>query len=699
MPQTQQLSAEEIVELKGELEGSQATQARMSAYKQVNDYLKREYIESERYGTYASKEDRDRFSWETGDDDTDYVVSISKIHLILQDQIAFLGAPHSVRVPSIGTNQAYCDKLERGIAHLNRQWNMDRRKQEIAHYSTTYGTGVGMLQWDTQNKIPTFRARSPENCFVQPSVDDETQAQVVFFVTETLGRSIIADYPKVKGVDSLDPAETYDLIDYYSKTERVRLINEPTLELLRARHSLERVPVYFFPGMLLPNSIWGGSMVLRAIPIEKETNRLYSVQALYLRDAVEAPMMIKDPVNVPENARWNRDCTIEVGPQGGVGRAPIASIDGQMIQARIMDMDSHMNQIMDFSPIMQGQAVGSYLTGKGVTSLQQPIIQRLSSKLQPQHPVYAQMYKDALRLWHKAGKGSYSIYGTKEKSSFAEVFDPKADIDPGYVENIVYLDTAAFVDRTSAKIAAVQEVGAGLRSKRRFLELDPDCDDVEKELAQIAQEQTEEATRQMQIQMQAQAAMQPPMMPGGSPPTPPVGGAMPGSAAPSSPPLGTEGAAPGPGGEDILASVADVFRSVKKVRGQVFLVGEILRDGLTVEEITAGFLEVVISDPLDKQTILNGIRQTEIGGFADQGKIVFHENMDMLASQVNLEVTPGTSGTTLNEGAPEEPAEPGMEDVGPGIPGEEEAMMAAMMGAGGAPPGGAGEMPPEMMGV
>ena len=202
-----------------------------------------------------------------------------------------------------------------------------------------------------------------------------------------------------------------------------------------------------------------------------------------------------------------------------------------------------------------------------------------------------------------------------------------------------------------------------------------------------------------------QAAQQPQMMPGqpgmeGMPPegnaamTPPEGGV---------PLEGSGGAEMAPGmtdeasAEDILGPVADTFRSIGKIKGQVFLVGEILNDGLTADEIASSFLEVVITDRLDKQTILNGLRQTEIGGFADQGKIVFHENVEMLDSHPYLEVTPGTSGTELQSGPQQPPEE---EDVGPGLPEEEMGALPPEMG--GAPPGMGGMgggIPPEMMGV
>lgn len=693
----------EIVALKEELKGLPSTQARLSSYDLITEHLGREYVESERYGVYASKDDRTRFSWEPGDDDAELLVNVPLIHQMIEDQRTVLGATRSVRVPppapssavsalpggapvagagldieSIDAAQNYANRLERGIAHLWRTWRMPRVQSEIAWYAVTFGTGVGVLFWDKKLRLPRFVSRSPENLYAQASVDDECELQRAIFCTETLGRSLNIEYG-LTGDDKLDDDAEYDLIDYYDADQRVRCVDGMKKPLFEARNTIGRVPVFLFPGILTPNSVWGSSMLLRAIPVEREINRLYSVQNLYLKDVAEAPMVINDPENVPENARWNRDCTIEVGPQGGVGRARISEMDGTMIVQRLADMKSNLNATLDFSPVSQGQFSGNILTGKGVNALLSPSSQRMQARLQPIDPVYEEVNRCALLMWHKGTRKQSTIFGrTPGGSMFSDSFDPKADIDPGWVENIVYLDAAAFVDRQSARIANLQEVRGTprLMSTRHYLELNPDCDDPELEMARIKAELMEEAKAQVEAQMQLQQAAAPqqdasaqnysaerggavegsaPQLPSG--PVTPQQTPMPDEqmiAEPEGAPEGEEGVA------ETIEAVVDLFRGFENIHGRVWLVGSAV-DGLTEEELASSFLEVVLTDATDKQTILNALRKTPLAGFADQQRVTFHtgEKVQQMLDRVpNVEVTPGGSeGYEPTPGTEEQPEE------------------------------------------
>ena len=646
------ITSEQISELLAELKGSPATQARMGSYQTISDHLGREYIESERYGAYASKADRQRFQWEQSDDASDMTVNISLLHQILEDQRTVLGAARSVRVPLPDpTQQAYADRLERAIAFLWKVWAMRRVMSEVAWYAVAFGTGVGVLQWDKKNRLPRFVARSPENLYAQPSVDNEREPQRAIFVLKTLGRSLNHEY----GLN-LDPAREYEVLDYYDAEERVRVVkDEKKGELLRAKNTIQRVPVFLFPGILVPNSLFGASMFLRAVPIEREVNRLYSAQAMYLRDATEAPMVIRDPENVPANARWNRDSVIEVGSQGGVGRAPIASIDGQMLAMRLADMKDNLNATMDFSPLAQGKIGGSTVTGKGVNALLAPIEQRLRGKLQTIDPVYEDVNRCALLMWRKAGRKPVPIYGERAGSMFTDIIDPKADIDPGWVENIVFLDAAALVDRQAMRITMLQELRGEPQalSVRRYLELSPDCDDVEAEMARMKQERRERMQEQMEMQAQmAQAQPQPQAEVnyaaerGGA-----IEGAPPAGPPAAAPPGGPETAMGGgmPPGLDMgeetetVEAVADLFRDMRNIKGRMWLVGAAV-DGLAPEELAQAFLEVVVSDPLDKQTVLNALRKTPLAVFADAQRVAFHEDLAVLERVPSLEVTPGSEG-------------------------------------------------------
>lgn len=689
------LKVDEVVALLDELKNSQATQQRMSGYADIVEELGREIIESERFSYMKQKTSRTKHSWEVSDDKTDFLVHIPFLPQIIEAQRTVLGAmrSHRVPVPSSDT-QAYCDKLERGIAHLWREWGMPRLLSEMGWYAVVFGAAVGVLQWSKQDKMPRAIVRSPENFYALPSADDERRVHIGMFSTKTLGRILNKEYPELK--DSLDPSEEYDVIDYYDSEIRMRVVRDQPKPLIEAKNPIKRVPVYVFPGIVIPNSLLGASFVTQCMPIQNEIDRLYSRQAEYLQKVLDAPTYIKDPDNVPENFTWSPDVVVTMGPQGDIGKAPIAAIDARVFEYRLEDMKRNLDNAMDFASISRGEMPSQIVTGKGVTALSAPSMQRTMLRLQSIDPEIERMTEDALLMWQKAGKAG-NIYGSKAGSMFADTFDPKKDIDPGWVKVYVYLDAASFVDRQAAQITALQKLRGQPQamSLQRFLELDPDCEDVEAEKLRIMTEMQE----QMQIQMgmmQPQAGAAPPqmgaeeqayaaerggMVEGGAP-------AM-GAAPSAAPEVATAPAEPGMEGgeEDVIAAVADTFRAISKVRGEVWLVGDYLEGGISPEEFAEGYIEVYVSEPLDKQTILNGLRQTELAAAVEQQRLVFHENREVMVNHLSLDVSPGSQGY---EPAMEGQEAPPTGEEAPEMGGDMMAQLGALMGGGGG-------MPPGMM--
>lgn len=686
------LNVDEIVALLEELKGTQATQSRMDGYEDIVSELGREVVESERFAYMTKKTTRTKHSWEVSDDPTDFLVHIPFLPQIIEAQRTVLGAMRSHRVPLPSPDgQAYADRLEMGVSHLWREWGMPRFLSEMAWYCVVLGAGIGVLQWDKQNKMPRAVIRSPENFYALPSVDDERRVQIGMFVTKTLGRILNKQYAKELGKNILDDDAEYEVVDYYDEEMRYRVIKDVKTPLIEAKNPIKRVPVYVFPGIVIPNSLFGASFITQALPLQNETDRLYSKQAEYLEMVMNAPTFIKDPDNVPENFTWNKDAVVTMGPQGAIGKAPIAAIDTRVFEYRLEDMKRNLDNAMDFASISRGEMPSNIVTGKGVTALSAPSQQRTMLRLQSIDPEIERMTEDALLLWQKGGKGKRQIYGVKQGSMFTDQFDPKADIDPEWVKVWVYLDAASFVDRQASQITSLQKLRGQPQamSLQRFLELDPDCEDVEQEKARIEAE-----TQKM---MQMQMGMQQPQMEqnlaaekgGEIPGAPPVAGPPTGGAAtPEAGPAGMgQPAEPGEE-EDVIAAVADVFRSIQKIKGEVWLVGDYLAGGISPEEFAEGMIEVYVSEPLDKQTILNGLRNTELSAAVEQQRVVFHEDRQIMIHHLSLDVSPGSSGYEPamegEETPPEETMPMGMAPeegmAQQGAPGAAE--MQAMMGGG-----------------
>jgi len=493
------IKPKEVVALLDELKQSPATQQRLSGYETIVDELGREIIESERFSYMTQKTTRTKHSWEVTDDKTEFLVHIPFLPQIIEAQRTVIGAMRSHRVPvPTDSAQAYCDKLERGIAHLWREWGMPRLLSEMGWYAVVFGAAVGVLQWSKTDKMPRAVIRSPENFFALPSADDERRVHIGMFSTKTLGRILNKEYPEMKGV--FTDTEEYEMIDYYDSEVRMRVVRDIEKPLIEAKNPIKHVPIYVFPGVVIPNSIFGASFVTQCIPVQNEIDRLYSRQAEYLQKVLDAPTYIKDPDNVPENFTWSPDVVVTMGPQGDIGKAPIAALDARVFEYRLEDMKRNLDNAMDFASISRGEMPSQIFTGKGVTALTAPSMQRTMLRLQSIDPEIERMTEDALLMWHKAGRAG-NIHGTLKGSMFADVFDPKKDIDPSWVKVYVYLDAASFVDRQAAQITALQKLRGQPQamSLQRFLELDPDCEDVQAEKNRIMQEMQELMQAQMAI--------------------------------------------------------------------------------------------------------------------------------------------------------------------------------------------------------
>ena len=705
------LDAEQVVEIKDELEGTPGTQQRLSSYQHLATAIGRETIESERFAYITPPTTREHAPWERADDSTDLLVNVPFLHQIIEDQRTVLGAMRSHRVPVPQTEdlvaaQRYSDKLERGIAHLWRMWQMPVGLSELAWYAVCFGTGIGVLRWDREDKVPMMSVRSPENFIAQADPEDSTKLQIGIFVVKTLGRMLNLQYADLK-LD-LEADEEYEVIDYYDKDMRYRVIAGVNEMVVEAKNPLGKVPIYMFRSIAIPNSIFGVSNLTKAIPIQNELNRLYSKQAEYLDDVINAPTFIKDPESVPPNFTWSKHAVVTMGPQGSIGKAPIASIDPRVFEYRMEDMKHNLDNAMDFSNLSRGE-YHQEVSGKGVVALKSGTQQRMMMRLQTFDPQIERMTEDALMLWKKKGRGEATgIYGSKNGSMFTDLFNPKEDIDPNWMHVFVYLDSSAYIDRQAAQVTNLQKARGNppLMSTRRFLELDPDCEDVESEMQRIKQETVE----MMQLQQQAMA---PPQMPpdqqalaaekGGA-----VEGAPPGDVSQMGNAPATGNMQPGNpeppeevGGEDALPAVADLFRDAQKIKGEVWLVGEYLVGGITPEEFADGFIDVYVSDPLDKATLLNFLGKTELSGALRQQRLVFHDDEAFLKAHPRLNVTPGSSGYELEgeeeeEPLPEEALPPGVSPddmAGGGMPPDMGGMMGGMGGGMPPMPMGGGGMP------
>ena len=705
------------------------------------------------YTYYKTIQNRERLWWEKehGDEEDDPSVSVNLMHQMVQDQISYLGAERSVRCPDpIGlypdepsaeleallgpeqvgagglpapgaspevspedagsmplpdvadteeelTAQGYSDLLERGTLHLYREWHMKRQYTLMGWYSVVLGNAIGVLSWSKQRSLPLFKIRSPRGFYAQPDVDDDTRVSQAIFAQEMMGPSLALTYPEL--AERLEELETAWVIDYYDANVRLRLVEGIDTPLIDEDNPVGQVPIYIFPGILMPG-LYGASALQLAIPIHREIQRLYSMEAELLLDAVRAPTVVNDPINVPKGWFWGQDATIEVGAQGKVGKAVLDVVDHGLLDKRIQDMKGNLRNAFDFAAMASGDYQGASITGKGVTNIMSHPELRLTMRVGTQNEVFETATSDALLLWQKYGKPG-GIFGQKDGSDFSQFFNPKK-INPMWTKIQVYVDSASFVDRQAAQVENLQKVkgepGTRLMSKRRFLELDPDCPNVEAELRRIDKEDEDSLQKQLDFQAklkeQEAAGQAPPgpiqMPPEGAPGPAPEGAGPtalgPGAGAGAAPPevIPQEGApAPQDEAQATIVALKEHFQGIANIHGEVWLTD------LTAEGDISMGIHVYVTDKTDKQTIINSFANDELmAQIVDQKEVDAGRGIIFVSRKTPgaINVTPGAVDEQLppeGEGRSPEP------DFGPEGPPPEE---------GAAPTGGAApELTPDMM--
>jgi hypothetical protein len=644
-------SADEVFSLRQKLEMRDARLQRL--YSEVLEEMGLTIEPTGTWAIYEIKRARKRQWWERQRDDekTDMSVNVNRLHQIIEAQRTVIGATRSLRVPPPSPDDegaAYASKLENAIRHLWREWVFPRQLSLMGWYAAIFGSAVAVVYWSSERSLPMLRIESPIGFYAVPRIDDPVELAEALFVRHVSGLSLTAEYPDLKDYGDADDVV---VIDYYSSDGYARYVEGRNKPLVESDMNVGRTPVYVVPGILGPGMM-GLSPMSLAIPIHRELQRLYSLEAEVLQMAVRAPTVINDPINVPENFAWGDDAVIEVGPQGRVGKAPLDNIDHNLFFHRIQDMRQNLDDVMDFTSMQRGEFEGSILTGKGVSQLLRPNAMRLEGRLQAIDPILERINEVALVMWRKYGSARGTvIYGRDNANrSFVERFNPKTDIDLGWVKNFVWLDTSSMFDRQSniAQILTALRAGSPSQqaiSQQRAIELLPFADDSQAELERIWNEwgKTNEF-------LQQQAQVPAPGSPtaeeqlaaaekGGNPQGAEAqAGAPAGQAAPA------EQAAPAGApeeGNEVLVALAEFMRSIDRIKGRVFLCGEVL-DG----DLTYG-IEIYITNPLDKQTIINAFaNDQQLSQFAANRDLHFRET----PADRMLEVTPGTSGYELVSG-------------------------------------------------
>lgn len=545
---------------------------------------------------------------------------------IIDAKRGLLGTIPSITCPAKDNTEeakAMAEKLEDVLYSFWHFSHIGKRMNQLGYWNPTLGSTIGVVWPDMVAKRPKLLFQSPYDFYpVIKDVDGYDLSQGMF-VTKYLGAQADAMYP---GNGFKDEKEV-EFVQYFDAENIVTLGGDKIVQEIDNRWGF--VPIVIIPNISFGEGPWGDSDIEWAIPIQEELNYRMTLENAILEETIMQPLAVEGGDNLPDDIPMGPRDVIPVIPGGKVYRVGSVQVPYQYLQAK-ESLFKLLDRVLDAPDVLRSQFEGSVLTGRGVSSLMGPLQSRLAMRGNEIYPAMAELNKMAMKMWAKMWPRETTVYHQDKGASITRTFKPSEF--GGWYENIVYVDVASYYDAQSRFITILQAVQNRLMSRKTAMKFIPGVENVVEEDANIDAELKKDQELAMASQQFAEANVQPDMgqqgatnanlskgYSGETPPMEPVGGFEPPEQAVAA--LGGEQEM-GEEGLNFLELVVEVFESITKLKGRVWLAGYIVMDPqYSPQSENWNGIEVYLENPQDKATIANALRNE----FPElHGNITFH---------------------------------------------------------------------------
>jgi hypothetical protein len=525
--------------------------------------------------------------------------------------------------PSNEDSRAKAEKLERVYQGFWQDSHIGRRMNQVGYWNPTLGNAIGVVWPNFVKKRPELQIRSPFGFYpVLRDVDGFDIKQAVF-VTSYPYRTVAAMHPSL-GLP-LTQAKC-EVVQYMDESEIVTVVDGKH-RVKEARNTWGFVPCVIICNESWGEGPWGESDIEWVIPLQAERNYRSMLQNALLNMMQMQPVAIEGGDNLPENIPMGALDAIPVEQGGKVYRVNPPTVPFQVFQAQ-EEITRLIDRVGQVPQVMRGEFEGNVMTGKGVSALQGPTTMAYNIKGNEIYPALAELNKMAMRMWERLWPGEHTVYGMQKKGGmFVERFNP-TEFD-GWFENIVSVDLSSYLDVNTKFIMNLQAVQNRLKSRQLAASETPGVEDYVADQKQVMKEMQEDMDFQLANQARAQNQVNPDMgaqgatnyslsqgFLGETPPPEATGGFTAPTGAPE------EGQPEAEGGEtSLLEDLIEFFESVK-LRGRVWLAGNVVTDPTySAESPNWNGIEVFLEEPGDKSAILTTLRKD----FPEaHGNFVFH---------------------------------------------------------------------------
>lgn len=641
------------------------------------------------------------------DRDPDVKVTLPLVEAVVTNYMAYLADTPQINMltPPVGWGDMRGEDSRRALADQNQQYlygvwednSVDLIYKWQAWYLALMGccflgahpTPAGSIQ---------YVLRSPEFSFPVWDINYKRMHAIGF--RWEVSEDVLRDtYPEVDFSGYLDldvksysrnaPKRRYvEVVEWYDTNSKTLMVAGEVV--LQVAHNLGYCPWTMPTFYMVPDSDFGKGPIEGNVPLFQKLNMLDGLELQAIIENIFARLVLIAPQLAPEEIDNAAGAVIPIQAGG----------DAKWLTppSTTTDLGDNMNRSLDVlerGTHMPGSAYGegvasSITTGKAQhesmmsTGAMIEYVQGnigyawnrlnemtlgMTESLFPNVPI--EMFGKAQLQSGMAGK-------LRGKEEFYLKLDGGKKLRGWYRHELVFQPTMNIHEKL---VMGLQGLGAGIYSKR-FIRTLVGVTDSDAMKDEILSEMVEEGQVQMWLQAVAAGQMdpaqvedaflamdkgqtspalspnfqpgqpgvgapgQPPMAPPGLAPAPTGGGAPPLTAdTQGSMPSGSAPPVSGPSkgdtsGQFTLDQAVEDFSAIKKIKGNVYLVGEIVQDGST-----DGPIEVDVTDPIDKQTLLNGLPTPY------KGQISFH-NVQSVPSEPFVDVTPGSKNLGQVQGGP-----------------------------------------------
>ena len=358
------------------------------------------------------------------------------------------------------------DRLEMVLKSLMDFSNMPKRCRDVA-WSMSVMDGAVIGVWpDFRHERPRIFTRTPQNFYPVAADPDGLELTKALWVEEMNGHEIEARWGNKKYIGKDDVKVTFCITEESFMT----VLDDKEWAHPPVENTVGFVPIVCVGSLGMPGMIFGGNDVRDAIPIAKEINYHMSLIDGMAAAMANPTVAITDPLNVSNFVAIGKGGVIEMNAGGKVELLGPLSLPNAFWQLGAT-LQNWLDVVTDNPAVLRGESGSSIVTGKGFNSQLGPIAARMQTRLEIVMSAWRQVLKYALMMWADFPGVNSTLKVSGMKGNNNETFYIEANPQDFFVDGRiwteleVFLSAQSFIDRQGNSVEIMQLVQNELISR------------------------------------------------------------------------------------------------------------------------------------------------------------------------------------------------------------------------------------------